>query len=393
MNNSVTKITSVEAICLIVIITINRIILNLPQNILKSCGSSSILNVIYVSILAIIFTIIIVKLYSYFSGSDIIDISEFLGGKPLKIIINIILILYLIYVAGILLRNFNEVIYIIAYEKTPIVFLILFFIITSIISNFLGESAVIKTNTIITFIMLLSLIATFISVIPNIEIERIYPILGYGGKDTFFNGISNIFSFNGLICIYLIAPMLKEKNNYKVVTIVSTIIISLLLILSVASLLLSIPFTSTTKGISPIYMLIKNNEFGNFVQNPESVFVFTWILSMMTYLNVVLMFIIKFFKKLTNIKSKKIFIIPISIIIFIIAILQKNILSTHSSEEVLYKYIAFPIAFILFPTILILAYIKYRKKHLTTIKFEEENKKDLKEIEKKDKNVRGNLYE
>ena len=49
------KIGTIEAIALIVIIIINQIILNLPNTIITSTGSSSWLNVIYITIIAIIF--------------------------------------------------------------------------------------------------------------------------------------------------------------------------------------------------------------------------------------------------------------------------------------------------------------------------------------------------
>lgn len=49
------KIGTVEAIALIVTIIINQIILNLPDVIISTTGSSSWINVIYISIIAIIF--------------------------------------------------------------------------------------------------------------------------------------------------------------------------------------------------------------------------------------------------------------------------------------------------------------------------------------------------
>ena len=49
---SMQKINKLEAIALIVIITINQIILNLPSTIILSTGSSAWINIIIISILA-----------------------------------------------------------------------------------------------------------------------------------------------------------------------------------------------------------------------------------------------------------------------------------------------------------------------------------------------------
>ena len=78
------KIGTIEAIALIVIIIINQIILNLPNTIITSTGSSSWLNVIYITIIAIIFCSLICKLFKPFNSNDILGISEYLGGKTIK---------------------------------------------------------------------------------------------------------------------------------------------------------------------------------------------------------------------------------------------------------------------------------------------------------------------
>lgn len=363
MTNNLTKMTSIEAICLVLIVTINRIILNLPQTILNSCGSSSILNVIYVSAIVIIFTFIIIKLYKNFSSSDIVDISEFIGGKFLKVIIGFLISIYLILISSISIRNFCEVLHITYYFNASIKYLLLFFVFICIVANFLGEQSIIRTNVIVTFIMILSLFITFLSVTPNFVIERIFPVLGYGSYQTFFSGLSNIFSFNGLICIYCIMPMLANKNDFKKITIVSIILISILLFLATACLLLSLAYSSDIENISPIYTLISNNEFGNFIQHPESLFVFTWILSVISYLDIVVMLVIRLLKKVSGLPNEKLFIIPICIIIYIIALIPKNILETHNIENFLYKFLLFPITFVILPTILIIANIKYKKQN------------------------------
>ena len=87
----INKLSAIEAIALILIITINRLAINIPQAILLSCGSSSILNAVYISLITILLVYLIVKLFKIFPNSDIIDVSEFLGSKFLKYLIGIIL--------------------------------------------------------------------------------------------------------------------------------------------------------------------------------------------------------------------------------------------------------------------------------------------------------------
>ena len=76
-----TKIGSIAAIFVVVTIMINHISLSFPKNILDNTGSATPLNIIYISILAIILVLLICRLLKPFPGQDIIDISNFLFGN------------------------------------------------------------------------------------------------------------------------------------------------------------------------------------------------------------------------------------------------------------------------------------------------------------------------
>lgn len=357
----VKKISLIEAITLILIIIINRLSINIPQVILMSCGSSSILNAIYISIIAILLTFIIIKLFKRFPNSDIIDVSEFLGGRILKYVIGILLFAHILSVSILLLRDFVEILHIIYYTDTPIIYLLAFFVIVSIIANLFGEKSIVKTNVILCIVMIISLLISFSSVIPNLTIQRIFPILGYGTSSTFFYGITNIFAFNGLVVLYLVPPMLKESRDFKKASIIAVVIAAILLILAISSILLAFSFSTSIEKISPLYMLLSNNEFGKYLQHPEALFVFTWILSFMSYLNIICMLLVQIVKKLTKVKNGKPFVIPVCIIILICSLLPKNIMQLRDISTFLAKYIAIPFIFIVLPIILALANLKSKK--------------------------------
>lgn len=102
------KLGKWEAVILVLSIVINHIILGLPRSIVAEHSSASILNVIYISAIVLTLVFIIYKLLEHFPGSDIIDISEFLGGKILKIGVSVLFLLYITFITGILLRSFSE---------------------------------------------------------------------------------------------------------------------------------------------------------------------------------------------------------------------------------------------------------------------------------------------
>ena len=190
------KLSQIEAICFVLICMINEIILNVAQNFIITVGTGSLINLIFVSIIAFIFCFIISKLFKNFSDSDIIDISQFLGGKILKFIVGFIFILFFILLSCLAICNFSYLIKTIYFEKSPILFIGLFFSLGMLIANLIGFDSIKKIACFIIPISIISIIFVFANSFKTYSLYRIAPILGQNLKTTFVTGLSNLFVFN-----------------------------------------------------------------------------------------------------------------------------------------------------------------------------------------------------
>ena len=112
------KLNTIEAIMAIFTIIVAHTILSLQRNILALTKSATIINLIYVSLIAILIAYFIFKLLTKFPGLDLIDISEFLGGKLLKNIIGFIFISFFTITCSLLLRSFCESLKVIYFPLT-----------------------------------------------------------------------------------------------------------------------------------------------------------------------------------------------------------------------------------------------------------------------------------
>lgn len=355
------KIGTIEAIMLILSIVVTHTILSLPNDILTSMKSSSIINLIYVSIIAIVIAYLVFRLLKNFPGLDIIDISEFIGGKVFKNIIGIIFISYFLISSSMLLRNFCESIKIIYYPMTNTFFIITFFVIAVCIANRFDFSATLKTNLIILPIVLFSMLFLFFANIKQFTPQRIFPILGEGAFNTFVLGISNLTSFGGVAYLYFLPPLLKEPEKIKKIALISIGITVLYLILSVATLLFMFSFFITTNEITPLYNATRYIEFGIFFQRLDSAFLLIWILAFACYLSIVSKFAMHMFKKLTNIETNTPLIDIFGLLILGIALVPKNYALSQNFESKIYPYLVIGIVFFLGLGILILANFKKRK--------------------------------
>lgn len=357
-----TKLGNFEAICLIIVLFINHIVLNLPQMILNSSGTASILNCIYVFALVLILGILILKLLKNFAGLDIIDISEYLGGKVLKILIGTLCIFYLILETAFLTRMFSKNLFLVYFNNYPLTFIIYLFLFVAVIANIMGKKSIIKTNTIIVPIALISLLFTFIFVIDLLRIERSLPLFANGASSIFLSGASNIFAFNGLFFLYFISPMLNKKVDAAKITFTSILICGIFLVLSIATLVFAFSDIYDINRISPMYFIIVNSRLTAFLERPEVLFIFIWTLALMSFISIAVMFCLNIFKKLTNMKEAKSLSVAVCCIIFIVSLLINNVFALETIANAFYKYGSLIMVFGIPILILIAANIKKKVK-------------------------------
>ncbi len=362
MNNN-SKLGTTQAVLFILIVMINKIILNFPKKIILDTGTGSLVNLIYIGIIVILFCLLLSKLFKKFETYDIVDVSEFLGGKFLKILIGIIYIAIFLLTASTVTIDFSSMLKSIYFNSSPILFILLFFLIALVVSNLIGFKSIIKANCLIMPFMLVSILLILFGTSKEFVFQRLTPILGYGYKKTFLLGTSNIFAFSGFTYLYFIMPLLKEKENFKKISIISMVISWVFLFLSVSSLLLVLPFITYTEELNSLYLITRLVKYGDFLQRTDALFIFLWILSTMSYLSIVSFFIITITKKIANITNEKPLIFPYACIILGLCLIPTDIIDLNFLENNIYKYSTIIINFIVCPIILILANLK--KKRMT----------------------------
>lgn len=359
---SQSKVGTVEAIMIVLITMVSHSVLSLTRNLIDSTQSSILLNLLFVGILSLVFIFLVIKLFKNFPGCDLLDITEFLGGKIIKNVIGIIFIAYFIITASILLRNFCEALKIVYYPMTNVLFLVIFFIIAISFANHLDFNATFKTNLIILPIALLSVIVLFFANVNNFSYERIFPILGNGFSETFIIGIGNIYAFAGIVFLYFLPPLLKQPEKFKKISIWSVVLSIFYLILCVSTIVFLYPVLIKNKEIMPLYSAARNINLGSFFQRLESAFLLIWILTFACYLSITIKFCIYLFQKITRIKDSKVLVYPFSMLVLGISMLPKDFAISDFIEDSVYPYMVLILVFGVAFLILLMANIKKHHK-------------------------------
>jgi len=355
------KLNFLEASFLSIIVTISHIILNLPNTILENTGSSAVINVIYVTILALIMFVVVKKLLSPFGSNNILFVADYLGGSILRKILATLYTLHFIFISAILLRNIAETLTVIYYNQAVVWTIIALFLIVACIVNKYGSHNVIKANTLVMPLVLITIVVIFISSLDKFEISRVFPIMGFGFNNTFISGASNIYIYSGLIYIYLIRPSLKNYKDFGKVGYTSILISGIYIVLSVAGLLMLFPFLTSGNEALSAYLSTRSVEYGQFMQRTDAIFMFVWIFAFLSYLSVIILYIIRINKDSFGLKQENIFMYLVAIAIFIIALLPQNTTQIYFLQTTVYKYSSLGIVFLLSMIILFLGYFKKKK--------------------------------
>lgn len=355
---NVSKIGTAQAVALLSIVMANKIILNLPRSIISSTGSSAWLNVIYIVFLSFLFVFLVIKLLNKFPQMDILDISEYLGGKKLKTIIGFIFIIIIALTIGTVLCSYSETLKTIYFNQSPILFILLFLVGSACIANKFGIESIAKVTTFITPIVLISILIVLLTPIKDFVIQRFFPILGYGFKATFITGISNIFALSGLSYIFLIPSLLKKSANYKKITIIALCISGVYLILSVCCTLLIFPFVLSPNENLSLYLLTKVSNYGDLIHGINTIFILLWIISVIAYASIGLFFMLYITKKIANIKSTISVNYCYSSILLGLSLIWKDYIQLNRFSEHTLKYMILAFIFVFNPILLICANIK-----------------------------------
>ena len=359
MQNS--KFNTKEAIAIVLTVAIAHSLLSLPKNLITNQKSAVLLNIIFVTFIALCFVYIIYRLLKKFSGKDIIDVSEFFGGKKLKIILGIIFISYISFSASIFLRNFCECIKVVYFPNTKVNFIITLFIMAIILACSLDYNANIKTNYIIMPIVLISIILLFVFNLKNFTVDRMFPIFGNGIVNTFVTGIGNIYAFGGIIFLYFLPPLLKEPQHFKKISILSIIISALYILITVSIILFMFAYFVNVDEIMPLFSAARNIEFGSFFQRLESIFLLIWLIIIASYVSIAMTFCLGIFKKITNTTDSKPLVLPFGLLFLGISMFPKNYAFSYFLETHIYPLLNIGIVFVLPFILLLLANIKSKK--------------------------------
>ena len=299
------KINNKEAISLTISCSLGITVFISSQIIASECLSSSLINTGFISLIAMGLTLIICMLYKKFIGISFLDITEFVGGKFLKFIVGTIFLFYFVFTLAIVLCKAVNCLQIVYYPMTHPNYTVLLFVITAAIACNLKNNGFLRATFIIVPIVIIAIFFIFSGNLKNFNYENIFPIMGNGVKATFFEGITNLFTFGGIAYILFLPQNLKRPDKFMSVSLISTAISSVLLTFVTATIILMFNKNVTSGQLFPLYIAVRYIEFGTFFQRLDSAFLLIMNIAICSFLGIYSNLCLGIIKEITNISDIK----------------------------------------------------------------------------------------
>ncbi|NLV75672.1 MAG: endospore germination permease [Tissierellia bacterium] len=359
------KISNRQIKALIITIVVGIGILSLPSDVAMIMENDGWIGILIGGLITIPFIIMIDKLFKLQPGKNFFQLGKEILNPIVFQVFLIIEVLYIILLLSYANRVFVDVMKAYLLETTPTeIILMTMLIAISYIARspieVIARMAVIIYPIIIIFIIFLILIN-----IPNMDITNIYPMFQVGYKEILKGIIASLFSYSGYEFMLLVLPQAEDNKktlNYSLNGMF--VVIAIYLIVFFISLS-QYGIHQLKREIWPTIAIVKEVDLpGYFLENLDGIVMAVWVMVIYGTIGPYLYSAGTILSHIFQTKVHDIFILPLLPIIYIIALLPRNLVETEEYLGKTVSYFSIVAIFIIPAIMFISAYIYNRRNSL-----------------------------
>lgn len=258
-----------------------KMLLTYPHFLITNSGNAAWLTVLMCTMLALILFGIV--RFFYTENYNIIELADRIGGTGLRIITGLAVFVLLGLNISQLIYDFPKLIRLVLLQGTYTEYIGLAFMITLILGSLCGIQSLGRVHELMFPISCVFIIAFFLLLLPSIEIDNIFPILGKGAENVFVKGVSGISIFTDVLLLNLLMPHVKNLEEYKKGGIKAIIIGGVFAIAVMVMYGICYAYPVSEKFLLPVYQLERLIHLSNFFSRFEAVFQFIWSIQIILY--------------------------------------------------------------------------------------------------------------
>ena len=284
---------------------ITKMTFSFPRILFKTSGNGAWIQAIYMSLLAYVLLWLSFRFFKYSGNKSILELSESIGKKPLKIAVSVIVSIIIIVHTATEMRTFLESAKIILLPRTKIEYMLIFFASTVLVGTLCGFNSLATINALFFPFCLFFLVILVLFLVPTYDINNIYPFFGIGLKNILIRSIPDMHCFSDLLVLNLLLPYIGDIKLVKSCGTRAVIISGLSLVLICLAYGLTYPYPYSTEFLLIPYQLSRMVRAGEYFQRFEALFEFVWTLTHLLYAGLYVCILGIVFRKAFNLKATK----------------------------------------------------------------------------------------
>ena len=348
------KFTPRQLTLLISNLLITKMTFSFPSFLFKTSGNAAWIQAIYMSLFAYTLLRISFSFFQVTGNKSILQLSESIGKKPLKIAVSLVISFIIIIHMATEMRTFIESAKIILLPKTKIEYMMLFFGIVVTIGAMGGVNALATINALFFPFCLFFLVVLVVFLVPTYNLNNIFPIFGTGIKDIFVSGLLDMHCFSDIIALNLLLPFVGDIKTARESGTKAILISGIALTVICLSYGLTYPYPYSTEFLLVPYQLSRMVKAGEYFQRFEALFEFVWTLTHLLYSSIYAYILCLVFGDTFKLKNEKSLIPCIVALLSLIAFIPSSVVELLDTSNKLKIYMS-PIALLL-PIIIPLIY-------------------------------------
>ncbi|MED3563365.1 GerAB/ArcD/ProY family transporter [Bacillus xiapuensis] len=268
-------------------------------------------------------------------GKNLFQVIEFCIGRKPAIFLTFLYINYFIYISSRVVRDFGELIATAIMPNTPIEVVSITFSLLMGYVIYLGIEVLARTSEVFTpyLFVFYILLAIFLFVSGNANIEQLQPVLGEGVKPIFKTIFKNLifFPFGELVVFTVIFPSVTNKKYSLRFSFIGVGVASLLLMIASLLMIFTLGVDSMLRSNFPLLSTGRNISVGNFIERIDAIVVFIMMLGVFVKGTIFLFGGLKGLEYIFQLPYRY-FVLPVSTIVALFSVLVSIDFADHIQE-------------------------------------------------------------
>ncbi len=313
------KISAWQAVFLNVILVSATALLGSPAIMAAQAGHDAWLSALLATMLGLPIAWITVKLGSLYPGQTLIQyLEQILGRWPGKAL-GLLYLLYFTHITSIMVMEYGSFLVDVFLIGTPITAIVLISITISAYILKLGLEVLTRTNQFFFPWVMVSLVITFLLVIPEMDLTRLQPVLEASVTEIFKGSLAPLAWHGEIIAFAMIIPFLARPGQAGKIVAITFIFLGLIFFLLVA-----IGLTVFGPGLAnmnyPILNVARVISLATFFERPEPLIVAVWVTGGLIKVSFFYYIIVLGSAQLLRLKSYRPLVLPMGAILAALSI-------------------------------------------------------------------------